>query len=518
MRIAAIAAVLSGVILASLLFVGCPPLSPTVVTVSPSSPEVAAGETVTLTAASTDPNDAFTWTSSNPSVATVENNGVVTGVAAGTLTITAIGSSSGQSASVQVTVTVGGESEGPWEPDEFTFDVQLAPGTTMVEDDDLDLLIESDTVNHIYTFDAAGVQTSGLDLSEDKIVVIHGTAVRRISSVQTVGNEVTVETEFVPLNEVITDGTVAWDYGVEFTPEKVQSVELPNGKIVCTKDGEPIRFTFTEGDFTYDVEASLETEKSSVKITITKGLGTGAEAKFTVEGEIKRFRGKGSIKFEGGEVRQINSQLGGMQGDLTLELVVASNNDIDFIYDLPTIMKVPFLVGFLPVVLSVKLRLQIVAQVPFDGSSTIRTGFAYNSDLGFTYNGTDVSTAGQLGSINFNEDTNQTGASSAIGAKFGVAFPRVELSILGESFSLWAQTVFYISGTFTPAFPACQTADAEFAGQAGYDFSLFGLLSLSDWTSFFNETYVLLRTAECPEEKGWYEVWDAEELGPAYLY
>lgn len=413
-----------------------------------------------------------------------------------------------------------GEGEGgeAWAPDTFTFDVQLAPDTTMIEGDDLNLLVASDTVSHIYRFDAGGVQASGLDLSEGRIMILHGIAVRRISSVETIGDDLIVETEFVALNEVITDGTVAWDYGVEFTSEKVQAVEMPDGKIMYTKAGEPISFTITDGDYTYEFEATLETEKSAVKITITKGIGSAAEAKFTVEGEIKRFRSQNTIRFENGLVREMNSRLDGMQGDLTLELVVASNSDIDFVYTLPTIMIVPFQAGPLPVLLRLKLRFQIVTLVPFGGSSLIRTGFTYDSDFGFTYDGTDVETAGGLGSITFNEDVNQTGAASAMGAKFGVAFPRVELSMLGDFVTLWAQTVFYISGTFTPFFPACQTADAEFTGQAGYDLSLLGLFNRSGWTSLFSESQVLLRTADCPDEKESSELWSAEELGPVYVY
>ena len=117
------------------------------------------------------------------------------------------------------------------------------------------------------------------------------------------------------------------------------------------------------------------------------------------------------------------------------------------------------------------------------------------------------------GQLNFNEDINQTGASSAMGAKFGVAFPRVEVSLPGGIAGVWAQTAFVISGTFIPSFPACQTADAEFAGQGG-----FNLLGLSDWTYFFQEPYILLRTAECPDGKEWGELWSAEELGVEYLY
>ncbi len=79
------------------------------VTVSPATASVAVGSTVQLTATPKDANGnaltgrSITWQSSNTSVATVNGSGVVTGVAAGSATITA--TSEGQSGTSAITVT-----------------------------------------------------------------------------------------------------------------------------------------------------------------------------------------------------------------------------------------------------------------------------------------------------------------------------------------------------------------------------------------------------------------------------
>ena len=79
------------------------------VTVSPASAAVPAGQTVQLTATSKDASGnaltgrSITWTSSNGSVATVSSNGLVSGVAAGSATITA--TSEGKSGTAAITVT-----------------------------------------------------------------------------------------------------------------------------------------------------------------------------------------------------------------------------------------------------------------------------------------------------------------------------------------------------------------------------------------------------------------------------
>jgi hypothetical protein len=86
-----------------------PPPVATTVTVAPPSASIAVGATVTLQATVKDQNgnvmtgQTVTWSTSNSSVATVNPNGVVSGVSAGSATITA--TSSGKSGTSTITVT-----------------------------------------------------------------------------------------------------------------------------------------------------------------------------------------------------------------------------------------------------------------------------------------------------------------------------------------------------------------------------------------------------------------------------
>ena len=73
-----------------------------------STTSIAKNATETLTATLTPSNttyDTVTWVSSDTSVATVDDDGEVTGVAAGTAVITAITERGGYTASCTVTVT-----------------------------------------------------------------------------------------------------------------------------------------------------------------------------------------------------------------------------------------------------------------------------------------------------------------------------------------------------------------------------------------------------------------------------
>ena len=95
----------------------------TAVVVSPASPSVAVGATVQLTATGLDQGgramtglSAAQWTSADATKATVSASGVVTGVAAGTVGITARVTQGSTTREATVNVTVGGTGTGPTPP------------------------------------------------------------------------------------------------------------------------------------------------------------------------------------------------------------------------------------------------------------------------------------------------------------------------------------------------------------------------------------------------------------------
>lgn len=385
--------------------------------------------------------------------------------------------------------------EEEWAEDTLTCDVELADDVALVADKDA--VLEADLENHVYRFDKQALADAGVVLEAGKPMIIAGMSVRRVKSVEDEGATLYVETDYMPLNEAIPDGTIEWDYGVEFTADRVQAVEIPGKGLVYPKAGEPIEVSFTMGEYKYDIKLTLDKESCGVDIGVSKDLGGTVGAKLSAKGEIKRFRSKNKISLEGGKLKQYGNEMNGMAGELTLELVVAaSGNDfIDYKLPLP-ILKIPFAVGIVPVVLNLKAQFVVNASVPYDGSSSIRTKFTYNSDLGFNFNGVDVAANGRIGSLEFGKEVNQTGASSAIAANFGIGFPRLSLDIFGETLVPWAQTAFLVGGTYTFT-PACQTADAQFIGALGYDLSFLGFDISSGKVTLFQEKKELLRSGDC---------------------
>jgi hypothetical protein len=90
----------------------------------------------------------------------------------------------------------------------------------------------------------------------------------------------------------------------------------------------------------------------------------------------------------------------------------------------------------------------------------------------------------------------QTGASSAIGVNYGMAFPRLEIGIFDNIVVPYVQTSFLIGGDYTFT-PACQQAKSQFIGACGVNFKFLGF-SYNAKKTLWQEEKVLLKSGDCP--------------------
>ncbi len=361
----------------------------------------------------------------------------------------------------------------------------------------MSLLKSSDDVNHRYTFDAAGVAASGLKIAPGRILVLYNKALRKITSVQTQGNDLIVDTDYAPLTDAIVNGTISWDVGVIFHPTRIKSVSV-NGQAVRVATDGTIHFQVKNGPFTYDLTLKLQGDTAGVDFSVTKSLGSNASAKLTAEGTVQRFRTRDTITIKNNQLQQFDHNLDKMRGNLTLGLVMAASGQ-DFVnLELPVVLiRYPVLLGGIPVILTIRVQFVVQASVPVSGSAQVQTTFTYDSDLGYRYAGSQVQVTGQLGNIVFDKGVTQTGAPGPIAANFGIGFPRVEVGIFGETIAPWAQTAFLVGGTYT-MLPPCQTADASFIGSAGLNLNFFGVTADLGSKTLFRMDRKLLRAGQCP--------------------
>lgn len=411
-----------------------------------------------------------------------------------TLTVSAPGGSDAETKTDLVTV----QNDPAWPADTSTFDVDLAPEVQFVDKDHLGSVISGfNQEEHAYLLKPAGLGTLGVTANVGDVLVLEGIEIGRITRSETDASGTYIETETVPLNEVFPNANIAWDRGIEFNAKTVKSIEIPGVGEFPVKENTPINIVFDIGEYHYELTANLNDATADFDFTVTKNLANAVKGRFTAKGQIVRFRSKDSINIEGGALKTFGHELDGMRGHADLLLVVAGSGSDAVDYKLPVpIMKIPFVIGYIPAVLSISAQFVVNAAVPLEGSAQVGTSFDFDSDLGFTYNGATVQAGGRAGNTTFGEGIHQTGAASAISANFGIGFPRVSLEIAGGILSPWAQTAFLVGGSYTFT-PPCQTADADFIGSAGYDLGILGVQLASGSKKLFEQKKELLRAGQC---------------------
>ncbi|GAB5465035.1 MAG: hypothetical protein Kapaf2KO_04710 [Candidatus Kapaibacteriales bacterium] len=87
------------------------------------------------------------------------------------------------------------------------------------------------------------------------------------------------------------------------------------------------------------------------------------------------------------------------------------------------LLKYPFLVGPIPVVNTMQVDFGIFYGIPLgaEAKSKVSTSFSFDSDGGFSYNGTNVDYDYTAGNINLSKEEGLTSAPTSVYAEFGVS-------------------------------------------------------------------------------------------------
>jgi hypothetical protein len=386
----------------------------------------------------------------------------------------------------------------PPETESSVYNVTLTDNTVFIDSLLVKSLVRIDSADYVYYFEGSDPKIT--ELKAGDILLIYGTALRRVTNVTSDGDETRVETGYATLNEAIRDGEISWNKEINFKQGIIPVVQMKGENIPYkSTDANGFEFEFEYGDYKYKIKFSFTDTLANVEFEITKELVKPVTAKFTAKGSIRNFYSKTEMKFENSKLTKFGQKNSNVSGDLTLNLTVAGSGRDEVTFELPVVLlKYPVLVGPVPATINVKVLFVVNCVVPVDGSSQVEVKFEYNSTTGIKYNGTDVSVDASAGERSMDKNIAETGASSAIGANFGLAFPRLEIGIFGEHIVPWIQTAFLIGGDFTFT-PPCQQAKSQFIGACGIDFSFFGLGYKANKT-LWQEEKVLLQAGECPEQ------------------
>ncbi|MBK9248716.1 MAG: hypothetical protein IPM69_11515 [Ignavibacteria bacterium] len=390
-----------------------------------------------------------------------------------------------------------------WKPSSTTCDVTYTPNTIYFDSTEIKALLESDSVNHSFTFDANSPKVSTFDVG--KILLPWRKDVRKIASIQKNGTKVIVTTDTCLLSEVIQDGTLSWDFAADFSPNNViiptMTVAGKKGNFILTpvaNDTFAIRLDF--GDYIYKVSIKLKNDYMYAKIGVDKKLFQGLRASFTAEGTVSKFRQQSTMRFSNSNLQQFDHINKHIKGDMTLRLAAAGSGNDAINFELPIVVaKYPIAVG--PFIFFINVKIQVVATciVPPDGSSNLNAKFSYDSEAGFTFNGVDANPFGSPGTYNMVKDGElATASSSSVAASFGVGFPRTELDLFGSGLIVpYVQPAILIGGDFTTGIHPCHQAQVSFIGSAGVNMGFAGMTLKKTW-SLWNKPLVLLKAGDCP--------------------
>jgi len=382
----------------------------------------------------------------------------------------------------------------------IVYDVAYTDNTVFIDSLDIQSLVRIDEANYIYYFESSEPKISDLEVND--ILLIYGLALRRVTGITQSGSETRVETAYATLNEAIRDGDISWNKEISFHNSIIPEVQMKGKNMEmksATADG--YEFEYPYGDFTYRIKFTFTDTKADVEFEIAKDLAGSVTAKFLARGFIENFYSSTEMKFENNKLTKFEQSNPGMQGELLLNLTVAGSGRDVITFDFPVVLlKFLFTAGPIPVTINLKVLFVFNCSVPVDGSSQVEVKFNYNSTTGVQYNGTTVSANASMGDQSMDKNIAQTGASTAIAANFGLAFPRLEIGVFEDVIVPWIHTAFLIGGDYTFN-PACQQAKSQFIGACGLDLSFLGF-NYNANTVLWQEEKILLQSGDCPQQKG----------------
>ncbi len=414
---------------------------------------------------------------------------------------------------------------------ETTWDVTYDPATTVVDGEALAALTSGDPATGTYTFDTDGADAAGLDLSEGRVLLVAGQAVRRITAVDDGGATTTVRTEQATLADAIDEGTVAWDVPIRFDfdqfltatgdgsgPSRMRgaaaptvageaqlasiAMRMPDGRTVPLQSSDEIgqeikdsitvkpeqgavEWTYGSHGNKYQFRLTAKGDAVDILVVVSRESGRGATMAFRGEGTIGSLRSVSSSNYHDSELTGSDVELQELASDLDLSLSVAGAgvSPVDFEIPVP-MLTYTWLVGPVPVTLDLTAEIIGNVDAQANASATAKSSFSYRGSAGFRFEGADVSTSGATDVDEMDPEPADSAAGMGIDvdAQFGLGFPSVSLSVLGQGLVPHLRAGAVIGshlqwGGPAAGFPAssiCKSAYVRMEVSGGYDFMILG--------------------------------------------
>jgi hypothetical protein len=392
-------------------------------------------------------------------------------------------------------------------PETGKFAVTWQPQTTYVDRAHLGALVSADDSAYRYTFDAAAASAANLDLSRGRVLVIYAKALRKITAINSANGQIVVDTDFATFEDAMKEADIEFDQPMDFgSSTLLQGIRIRDPqtgelrKPISIKDQEAT-FKFSFG--AYQVTMKISSKGQALAVAMIAERKDLLHVEFRADGQIETFTIHHKINIHDGNLVLLDETAEGAKAKMALSLTMlgGGKDDLNFTPEIE-FLKLPLVeVGPIPVVWT-GIGIQFVVKIvsPPEGSSRVEATFTYDTDAGLHYDGTNISDVARQRTVDFLKGVTQTGAASPIGANFGFNFPRFSVRIFNLPVVVYTGPGFLIGGSFTPFFPPCQTADADFLWTTKAELKLFALkLSAEYKKSLIEKKVALLRAGKCPK-------------------
>lgn len=370
------------------------------------------------------------------------------------------------------------------------FNGSLTPQTTYIDENAVNrTLTDSDSDSETYTFDAGALEDEGIVLEQGEILLIHQTALGRITSVQESNGEVTVQTEFAALTEAFEELDMEWNESFEFTPEIIgKSVMVYKDTEIHPQKNDPDNCEgFQEGCFGWNAEVGDYQLKgrivgsganAEVIVILSKQVG-GDNVVFRAESTIQKIENATNLQIEDGETKQFDFQNPNMQGKVKLSLAAAGGGvGPDLSFGPQTMIRFPFAVGPLPMVLAVKVRTVAKVDVQSNASATAEATFTYGGKAGIKYDGSELipNKDQQLENPQYSGGSGDLAAAIGLNVdiQWGFSAPELELQLFGNTLVPYLRPEFFLHGGLTWG-PVCQEVKLRYNVSSGLDLRFLGM-------------------------------------------
>lgn len=367
-------------------------------------------------------------------------------------------------------------------------EADLGDETTFMDDQTVEsAMTEADNENQTYTFDQQALGDAGVELEVGEVLLISKVALGRITSVSESDGEVTVKTKFASLTEAFENAEIEWDQTFEFTDEVLEnSVMVYKGKEYAPKQNDEaceglqagcIGWEFEVGEYTLKGRIVGQGSNAEVIVIMSKQIGNESVA-FRAESTIQSIDNYTNIQIEDHETKQFDFGNPNMQGKVKVSLAAAGGGvGPDLSFGPHTMIRFPFTIGPLPVILAVKVRTVAKVEVVSNASATAEANFSYSGNAGIRYEGKDL-IPNKGGGIESPQITGGGGdLAAAIGlnvdVQWGFTAPELELQLFGNTLVPYLRPEFFIGANLKWG-PVCQNVNLRYNVSSGLDLRFLG--------------------------------------------